>query len=133
VATLNRRWIFARPLDGPLSETHFERGDAPVPALRQGQALMRVRLVSIDPANRLYLAMQAYRPQVMPGNVMAGFGIAEVIESKDPRFRPGELWHGDFGWQDFAVINSYDRHEYWYRCSAEHSESELLACSESPA
>jgi NADPH-dependent curcumin reductase len=126
MASLNRRWIFARPLDGPLSEAHFERGDAHVPTLRQGQALMRVRLVSIDPANRLYLAMQAYRPQVIPGNVMAGFGIAEVMESKDPRFRPGELWHGDFGWRDFAVLNSYDRHEYWHRCSAGHSESDLL-------
>jgi NADPH-dependent curcumin reductase CurA len=126
MAPVNRRWIFARPLEGPLSEAHFERGDATVPALRQGQALMRVRLVSIDPANRLYLAMQAYRPQVVPGNVMAGFGIAEIVESRDPRFRPGELWHGDFGWQDFAVINSYDRHEYWHRCSAGHAEADLL-------
>jgi NADPH-dependent curcumin reductase len=87
---------------------------------------MRVRLVSIDPANRLYLAMQAYRRQVVPGDVMAGFGIAEVVESRDPRFRKGDLWHGDFGWQDFAVLNSYDRHEYWHRCSAGHSASDLL-------
>lgn len=126
MATVNRRWVFSRPLAGPLSEAHFERRDASVPALRQGQALVRVRLVSIDPANRLYLAMQAYRPQVVPGDVMAGFGIGEVVASTDARFRVGDLWHGDFGWQDYAVVNSYDRQEYWYRCSDGPSASELL-------
>lgn len=126
MAAVNRRWVFSRPLEGPLTEAHFERRDAGVPALRQGQALVRVRLVSIDPANRLYLAMQAYRPQVVPGDVMAGFGVGEVVESTDPRFRVGDLWHGDFGWQDYAVVNSYDRQEYWYRCSDGPSPSELL-------
>lgn len=125
-AGLNRRWVFSRPLEGPLTEAHFERRDGDIPTLRQGQALIRVRLISIDPANRLYFAMQAYRPQVLPGDVMAGFGIGEVVESTDPRFRKGDLWHGDFGWQDYAVINSYDRHEYWHRCSEAHSESDLL-------
>lgn len=123
---LNRQWIFASPLEGPLTEAHFQAREAPIPALRQGQALVRVRLVSIDPANRLYFAMQNYRPQVFPSDVMAGFGIGEVVESTDPRFRKGHLWHGDFGWQDYAVINSYDRQEYWYRCSDGHAEADLL-------
>ncbi len=126
MAPMNRRWIYARPLEGPLSASHFDRRDQPASQLRQGQALVRVRLVSIDPANRLYLAMQAYRPQLTPGDVMAGFGIGEVVESTDPRFRPGDLWHGDFGWQDYAIINSYDRHEYWYRCSEGRPESDLI-------
>lgn len=125
-AGMNRRWIYARPLEGPLTEDHFERRDAPIPDLRQGQALVRVRLVSIDPANRLYFALQAYRPQLVPGDVMAGFGIGEVVESTDPRFRVGDLWHGDFGWQDFAVLNSYDRHEYFHRCTDDRIESHLL-------
>ncbi|BCH23434.1 MDR family NADP-dependent oxidoreductase [Mesorhizobium sp. L-8-3] len=126
MATLNRRWIYARMLEGQLSASNFERRDEPAPQLRQGQALVRVRLVSIDPANRLYFAMQAYRPQLAPDDVMAGFGIGEVVESTDPRFRPGDLWHGDFGWQDYAVINSYDRHEYWHRCSEGYKESDLI-------
>lgn len=123
---LSRRWVFARPLEGPLTTGHFERRDRNVANLRQGQALIRVRLVSIDPANRLYFAMQAYRPQLSPGDVMAGFGIGEVVETTDPRFRKGDLWHGDFGWQDHAVINSFDRHEYWHRCSQGYGEDQLL-------
>lgn len=124
--SVNRRWVFAHPLEGSLTEAHFERRDMPLPQLRQGQALVRVRLTSIDPANRLYFAMQAYRPQLTPGDVMAGFGIGEVVASTDPRFRVGDFWHGDFGWQDYAVVNSYDRHEYWHRCSDGPSLSELI-------
>lgn len=126
LADVNRRWIYARPLEGALTEAHFERADRPIPHLRQGQALVRVKLVSIDPANRLYFAMQAYRPQLKVGDVMAGFGIGEIVESTDPRFRVGDLWHGDFGWQDYAVVNSYDRQEYWHRCSPGHSQSDLV-------
>lgn len=125
-AGVTRQWVFARPLEGPLTEAHFEAREAPMPAPRQGQALVRVRLVSIDPANRLYLSMQAYRPQVFPGEVMAGFGLGEVVQSNDPRFREGDLWHGDFGWQEHALINSYDRQEYWHRCDPAHPEADLL-------
>ena len=124
--SVNRRWIYAKQLAGSLGAGNFAYEESPVPVLRQGQALIRNRLISIDPANRLYFAMQAYRPQLQVGDVMAGFGIGEVIESTDPRFRVGDLWHGDFGWQDFAVINSYDRAEYFHRCSPGHADEDLL-------
>lgn len=123
---MNRRWIYATPVNGPLTTGHFARADAPLPTLRQGQALVRTRLMSIDPANRLYFAMQAYRPQLQAGDVMAGFGIGEIVASTDPRFRVGDLWHGDFGWQDYAVLNSYDRNEFTYQCTPGTSDEDLL-------
>ena len=123
---VNRQWIYARPLEGTLRPDNFALRKAPLPVLRQGQALVRNRLISIDPANRLYLAMQAYRPQVGVGEVMAGFGIGEIVASTDPRFRVGELWHGDFGWQDHAVLNSYDRNEFTYRCTPGETDEDLL-------
>lgn len=123
---VNRQWIYTRALEGPLQLDHFACRDEPVPDLRQGQALIRTRLISIDPANRLYFAMQSYRPQIQLGEVMASFGIGEVVASTDPRFRVGDLWHGDFGWQDYAVLNSYDRNEFTYRCTPDESPEDLL-------
>jgi NADPH-dependent curcumin reductase CurA len=38
-------------------------------------------------ANRVYFAMQTYRPQIQLGDVMAGFAMGEVIESTDSRFK----------------------------------------------
>lgn len=70
--------------------------------------------------------MQAYRPQLKLGDVMAGFGIGEVVKSTDMRFRPGDLVHGDLGWQDFSVINSFERSEFIYKCTSNYSEEDLL-------
>jgi len=123
---VNRQWIYANPVTGALRTDHFSYRETPVPELRQGQALIRTRLISIDPANRLYFAMQSYRPQVKLGDVMAAFGIGEVVASTDPRFRVGDLWHGDFGWQDYAVLNSYDRNEFTYRCTPGEAVEDLL-------
>jgi NADPH-dependent curcumin reductase CurA len=36
---------------------------------------------------------------------MAGYGIGEVIESKDAAWEPGDLVMADVGWQEYAVID----------------------------
>ncbi len=122
----NRQWIYAKPLTGNLKTESFSLRESPIPRLRQGQSLIRNKLISLDPANRVYFAMQTYRPQIQLGDVMAGFGIGEVVESKDPRFRSGDLVHGDLGWQDYSIINSYERSEFVYKCSPGYSEEWLL-------
>ncbi len=113
----NRRWIYARAVDGPLTPAHFEmrREAVPVPGL--GQTLVRVRMVSIDPTNRNWILRPGYLPQVMPGDVMSAFGVGEVVETRDPyRFRVGDIVHGNLGWQDYALLNSFDRQEYVHVC-----------------
>ncbi len=35
---------------------------------------------------------------------MAGGALAEIVESKSPALRPGDLVFGDTGWQDYAVL-----------------------------
>lgn len=122
----NRRWIYSKPVAGNLTVDNFELVETPTPTLRQGQALVRNRLVSLDPANRVYFARQTYRPQIQIGDVMGGFALGEVIESTDNRFKPGDLIHGDLGWQDYAVVNSYDRSEFYYKCTPGYSEDDLL-------
>lgn len=126
MSNINRQWIYAKPITGNLSIRNFSIRENPMPKLRQGQALVRNKLISLDPANRVYFAIQTYRPQIQLGDVMAGFGLGEVIESTDARFRPGDLVHGDLGWQDYSIINSYDRSEFVYKCTPGYSEEWLL-------
>ncbi|KCZ58670.1 hypothetical protein HY30_15810 [Hyphomonas chukchiensis] len=57
---------------------------------------------------------------------MAGFAIGEVVASRDRRFRIGDVIHGDLGWQDYAIVNSYERSEYVYKCSLGYSDEELI-------
>ena len=122
----NRQWVYSSPVTGNLTVENFSLREMPMPVLRQGQALVRNKLISLDPANRAYLAMQIYRPQVHIGDVMAGFGIGEVVESTDGRFAPGDIIHGDLGWQDYSVVNSYERSEYIYKCTPGYKEEDLL-------
>lgn len=123
---MNRSWIYSTPLVGQLEINNFSLKEGPVPELRQGQALVKNRMISLDPANRAYFSAQTYRPQLQVGDVMAGFGIGEIIASLDPRFSPGDLVHGDLGWQDYTVLNSFERSEFVYKCSSGFSDEDLL-------
>lgn len=122
----NRQWIYSSPVTGKLTVENFSLQQVAIPELRQGQALVRNKLISLDPANRAYLVEQGYRPQLQVGDVMAGFGIGEVIESRDERFAPGDIVHADLGWQNYTVLNSYERSEFVYKCTSGYSEEDLL-------
>ena len=101
----NRRWIYARKPEGTLGVEHFEMQTQPVPEPQPGQALARVRMASVDPAQRAWMMSRTYRPQLQPGEFMPGFAVAEVVRSLTPDLAPGDLIEGDFGWQDWAVAS----------------------------
>ena len=44
-----------------------------------------------------------YRAPVEANTVMAGGGVAEVVESKAPGLAVGDLVFGETGWQDYAL------------------------------
>src|SRR5262245_34870382 len=77
-------------------------GIAPEP--REGEALLRVRLISLDAANRAWMHGATYRSAVEAGSVMAGGALAEVVESRAAGFSTGDLVFADTGWQDYAAL-----------------------------
>jgi NADPH-dependent curcumin reductase CurA len=103
--TSNRQWIYAQKPTGHVGPEHFELREAQMPALDgPGRVLVRTTLLSIDPASRAWMAGRTYRSQLNPGDVMAGWGLGEVVESHAPKFQPGDLVSGEFGWQQFASV-----------------------------
>ena len=50
------------------------------------------------------MAGRTYRPMLEPGEVMAGWGIGEVVKSNDAKFAPGDLVSGEYGWQEYSVM-----------------------------
>lgn len=75
----------------------------PIPG--PGQMLARIRAVSVDPAQRAWMNGKTYRPQLMPGELMPSFALAEVVESVLPKFEVGDILEGEFGWQDYVVVS----------------------------
>lgn len=83
---------------------HFELVTAPVPALRDGEFLVRNDFLSVDPAMRGWVSAVAnYSQPVGIGEVMRSVAAGEVVASRHPGYASGDRVMGVFGWQEFAV------------------------------
>jgi NADPH-dependent curcumin reductase CurA len=96
----------SRPSGIPRAE-HFEIVEVPVPALSDGQVLVRNIYLSVDPAMRGWVSAVAnYSEPVALGAVMRSLAVGRVEESRNSGFHPGEYVTGMFGWQDYAVVDA---------------------------
>jgi NADPH-dependent curcumin reductase CurA len=102
--TTNRQILLVEKPTGKLAPEHFEMRDGAIPEPRDGEALLRVRYISLDAANRAWMHGATYRSAVEANSVMAGGGIAEVVSSKAAGLAPGDVVFGDTGWQDYAAV-----------------------------
>jgi NADPH-dependent curcumin reductase CurA len=101
----NRQVVLAElPGSGPLRVEHFAARDGARPEPGPGELLVRPIVLSIDSANRAWMSGPTYRPQLVAGDVMAGYALAEVAESRDPAFAPGDLVFADTGWQEWSTV-----------------------------
>lgn len=100
----NRQFQLVRIPTGPLTPDCFRLESAAMPEPNEGEVLLKARYMSIDAANRAWMQGATYRDALGTGTVMAGRAVGEVIESRHPDFRTGDLAFGDFGWQEYAAL-----------------------------
>ncbi|MEK9724263.1 MAG: NADP-dependent oxidoreductase [Rhodospirillaceae bacterium] len=100
----NKRVVLtARPVGVPGPE-FFAVETAPAPAPAEGEFLVRNSFLSVDAAMRGWVNdAPNYMPPVGIGETMRAFSVGEVIESRHPDFKQGEVVSGLFGWQRYAV------------------------------
>ena len=87
----------------------FSQSVAP---LSDGQALTRVKYLSIDPTMRVWMAADTYLPAVAIGEVMRAFVLAEIIESRHPDYQKGDRVMGLTGLQDYVIVDSSDKRSF---------------------
>ena len=100
----NRQILLVEKPGGKLGLEHFKMVSRKIPEPRDGEALLRVRYISLDAANRAWMHGATYRSAVEANSVMAGGGIAEVVASRADGLAPGDIVFGDTGWQDYAAV-----------------------------
>ena len=101
---MNRVVTLAERPTGFPDESSFAVVEQPVPEARAGEVLARVLWTSVDPYQRGRMSdARSYAKAVEVGDVMTAQSVAQVVESNDGRFAPGELVLGQLGWQDYAV------------------------------
>ena len=99
----NHRWLLARRPQGELSPEDFRWVEEPLPAITEGELLVKNLYLSCDPTQRGWIAGDTYLPAVKIGDAVRSFAVAQVVESKNPKWKAGDLVQGLFGWQEYAV------------------------------
>src|SRR6202044_3317169 len=103
---LNHRFtLAARPVGMP-KRSDWKCAAEPIPDLADGQLLIKILYVSLDPAMRGWMNEgRSYIPPVGIGEVMRSFSAGEVVASNDPDITVGEHVGGLLGAQEYAVVN----------------------------
>ena len=87
----------------------FRSDEAPVPAPKEGEVLLRILYLSLDPYLRGRMnAGKSYAKSVEIGHVMEGGTVAEVMESRHKDFAKGDIVLSYSGWQTHAISDGKD-------------------------
>ncbi len=103
----NTRIVLASRPQGDVKPENFRRETAAAATPADGHVLVRVIYLSLDPYMRPRMTeMNSYTPPFELGQALTGGAVAEVIESKSDRFRPGDIVMGMFGWEQYSTADA---------------------------
>jgi len=110
VALANRQFrLAARPV-GLSKASDWNFTTEPVADPAEGQVLVKVLQLSLDPAMRGWMNEgRSYIPPVGIGEVMRAIGVGKVMASKNPAFAVGDHVAGGFGIQEYCLVEDAKR------------------------
>jgi hypothetical protein len=106
VAEVNRQVVLKERPVGMVGPSTTAVVEAAVPELEEGQALVRVRYLSIDPTIRTWMDdAPGYLPPIGIDEVIRSGGAGEVVASRSSRYEVGQMVTGMTGWQEYCVAD----------------------------
>jgi hypothetical protein len=97
---MNKRIVLASYPEAWVTEANFRLETAPLTKPGDGEVLVKNHWLSLDPYMRGRMSQQkSYVKGVEIGEVMTGETAGEVVESKHPKFKPGDKVTAPSGWQ----------------------------------
>ncbi|MFC9767200.1 NADP-dependent oxidoreductase [Rhodococcus jostii] len=100
--------LASRPTGSPTVD-NFRLESCVTPDPRDGELLLRTQFLSLDPYMRGRMdAGESYADPVDVGSVMVGGTVCEVLDSRHPDFKPGDIVLSDSGWQTHDVVDGAD-------------------------
>jgi NADPH-dependent curcumin reductase CurA len=104
MTALNKQVLLASRPQGGVAEENFRIVEVPLAKPAAGEVLVKNEWLSLDPYMRGRMNdVKSYVPPAQLGAVMVGQTVGEVIESQDPRFKPGDEVLTQLGWQLYGV------------------------------
>jgi len=103
----NRQILLDNRPQGEATVDNFKLVTTDTPALTDGQVLVRHHYLSLDPYMRGRMNdSKSYAASQPLGEVMIGGTVGEVVESKHPKYQPGDQVVGMGGWQEYSVVDA---------------------------
>lgn len=102
----NQQVLLVNRPRGWVQESDFRLVESDVPALQDGQVLVKNLYLSLDPYMRGRMnASKSYAASAELGQVMVGGTVGVVAESKNPAFQVDDAVLGYFGWQQYGITS----------------------------
>ncbi len=100
----NLKVVLASRPTGQVELSHFRLVEEALPSPSEGEVLVRVKWLSLDPYMRGRMNEgKSYAARVEIGETMVGGTVGEVVASRHPKFSAGDKVLGTQGWQRFAI------------------------------
>jgi hypothetical protein len=110
VNAVNRQFRLAARPSGLPRPTDWTRTQEPVGEPGEGEALVKVEYISLDPAMRGWMNdAKSYIRPVSLGEVMRAGGAGTVIASRHPELQPGDPVTGATGVQEYATGSGFTK------------------------
>lgn len=95
--------LVRRPVGLPGQE-NFDLVKVELPSAQDGQVLVRNLFMSVDPYMRGRMNdLKSYVPPFQINQPLEGGAIGEVIESRTPELKPGDIVTSNFGWREYFL------------------------------
>ena len=106
----NRQIVLAKRPVGQVDETTTTLITSPQPQCGEGEALIKVAMLSIDPTIRTWMDdAPGYLPPIEVGAVIRGSGTGVVVESNSERYNVGDVVFGMTNWQEWVLATEGNR------------------------
>jgi NADPH-dependent curcumin reductase CurA len=98
--------LASRPNGWP-TPANFALVEVDIPSPGDGQALVRNRFMSVDPYMRGRMNdVKSYVPPFQIGEPLQGAAVGEVLESRAPSVKPGDIVTSFLGWREAFVADA---------------------------
>lgn len=98
--------LASRPAGMPTLE-NFQFVDTDVPKPADGEVLVRMLYISVDPYLRGRMREgKSYISPFEVGQVIQSGAVGEIVESNSPKFEAGDVVTGMFGWRKYDVAKA---------------------------
>ena len=100
----NKQWILSSFPKGDIQDGDLVFQENELSELKDNEILVRNIYLSLDPANRGWMSGQAsYVDAMQIGDVMRGGTIGVIEESKNEKFKKGDIVNCMGGWQEYLI------------------------------